>query len=700
MADLLFKKGSYAEFKSKILDQNAATEGALYFTENEGSLYLGIADGKVKRIQGTLHQYDTLTDFAEGITPPYSTDVVYFIADRNALVRWDGSQWIQLNATAKDVSDRFTTIEGLIATNTTNIGELQTQVGTNTAAIAANAKAITDLDAALSEDIEDLDKRVTKNTEDIATKAAQSDFNTLKGRVDEAETAISENTTAIGQNAEAIATKASQADLTALTDRVAQNETDIEGLKEAVGTKASQSDFDTLKGRVDEAENAISENTAAIDKNAKAIEKNAADIETINTTKASQEDLNSLSGTVSNISNALNTKANQSDLQTVQGDVSELQTSVAELQESKVDVVEGKGLSTNDFTDALLEKLNGIDDNATHIEVDSELNATSTNPVENQAITAKLGEIDSLLEEHGTNIENLANNLENYVLKETYEEDMADINKAIDDINDLLGGNSGTSVNERLTALETDNTQNKKDIAQNASDISELSNATSDLTTRMEAAEGAIESAAGRLDTAESRLNGLDTKTDTTNTAVTNLTTRVETNEGKIATLISDANEIKNTLSTKADQATVEQLSKDLKAEIDADILAANAMTYKGGVASDVELTAKSPAIGDTYVVTSAFGDYQPGDLLIAVSTDESEVDGVIPADKLEWDHVATGYSDVHDPKLVVENNQIILRDFADNDLGVAVISSASNNITVNTVNDNVITLGLQWDTF
>jgi hypothetical protein len=49
---------------------------------------------------------------------------------------------------------------------------------------------------------------------------------------------------------------------------------------------------------------------------------------------------------------------------------------------NKVDKVEGKGLSSNDFTTAEKEKLAGLN----NITVDSSLSSTSTNPVENKAI--------------------------------------------------------------------------------------------------------------------------------------------------------------------------------------------------------------------------------------------------------------------------------------------------------------------------
>ncbi len=98
-------------------------------------------------------------------------------------------------------------------------------------------------------------------------------------------------------------------------------------------------------------------------------------------------------------------------------------TTARELLEGKVDKVTGKGLSTNDFTDALLTKLNGIqagaevnvqaDWNVTDsssdayiknkptippgVTVDSALSSTSTNPVQNRIINSALdGKVDKV----------------------------------------------------------------------------------------------------------------------------------------------------------------------------------------------------------------------------------------------------------------------------------------------------------------
>lgn len=110
---LLFKKGSYADLKANVITNNKATEGAFYVTEDEGCLYLGQTGGTLKRIQGSVLFFDTLTRFENEVVkaPPYSTDVIYFVAAENALVRYTGSEWKVLNADPAEVSTTLTAIQ-------------------------------------------------------------------------------------------------------------------------------------------------------------------------------------------------------------------------------------------------------------------------------------------------------------------------------------------------------------------------------------------------------------------------------------------------------------------------------------------------------------------------------------------------------------------------------------------------------------
>ena len=58
--------------------------------------------------------------------------------------------------------------------------------------------------------------------------------------------------------------------------------------------------------------------------------------------------------------------------------------------DTKVDKIDGKTLSTNDFTNVLKSKLDGIAEDANKTVVDFELSTTSTNPVQNAVVTTKI----------------------------------------------------------------------------------------------------------------------------------------------------------------------------------------------------------------------------------------------------------------------------------------------------------------------
>lgn len=65
-------------------------------------------------------------------------------------------------------------------------------------------------------------------------------------------------------------------------------------------------------------------------------------------------------------------------------------TRIKGLLEGYVEEEVGKGLSTNDFTNELKNKLDGIAEGATKVIVDSTLSSTGTNPVQGATIYAEL----------------------------------------------------------------------------------------------------------------------------------------------------------------------------------------------------------------------------------------------------------------------------------------------------------------------
>lgn len=552
MADLLLKKGSFTEFKTKVFDPENniknAVEGALYFTEDEGGLYLGKADKTVVRIQGTVHQYDTLKDFAEGTQPPYSKDIVYFIADKDALVRWNGSAWVQLNTPAA-----------------------------TSAQMAADIKDNAESISGLSDNLSDLTDTVAANKEAIEATVAGID-----GRLTTAEGAIA---TLQGE----IVLKATQEDLEKLAETVTEQGDLIAGITQNYVTNET---FNTT------------------------VEGINADIKEINDALGLGDDA---TGTIANRLGAL-----EADNVTNKENIAANAEDIKNLQD---------GLSDTN------EAVEGLDGRLTTAE----------------------GEIDTLQQ---------------------------DLDKAEEDLGKLT---------ERVTTAEGEIDTLQGEMTQAKSDISGLQDAVNDLQ-----GDSATKEELEQVNTnLTNEINDLKTKTDNTNTALDNLTTRVGTAEGTIAGHTESLSQINNTLITLATKEELSDLSDELKAEIDADIMAANAMTYKGGVDGDTKvLPTADVTVGDTYVVTKEFvlGDktVQPGDLLIAQGT---EVNGAIDPDTLVWDHVATGYSSVHNPKLEVNDNAIVLTDFANNPLGEVTLNSNSENIVI-TTDGSTINFDFKWGTF
>lgn len=67
------------------------------------------------------------------------------------------------------------------------------------------------------------------------------------------------------------------------------------------------------------------------------------------------------------------------------------------VDDNKVDKISGKGLSTNDYTTAEKNKLAGIADGANKTIVDSELSASSTNPVQNKVVNTAISNLSALV---------------------------------------------------------------------------------------------------------------------------------------------------------------------------------------------------------------------------------------------------------------------------------------------------------------
>lgn len=112
-----------------------ATEGALYFTKDEG-VYLGLADGSYHRY-GDFIQVNAVSDLP---VAGAHVNCMYYCVAENILAKWDGTQWVQINkqktlaelgGVAKSVYEaKIADLEKADTTNATAISNLKTLVGT------------------------------------------------------------------------------------------------------------------------------------------------------------------------------------------------------------------------------------------------------------------------------------------------------------------------------------------------------------------------------------------------------------------------------------------------------------------------------------------------------------------------------------------------------------------------------------------
>ena len=155
--NLNFKWGLHANLPDGTSGKRVEV-GTLYFTKDEGGLYLGVAETqKPKRIQGVVQYYADLTQFKTDVVPPYSTDVIYYIASENALVKWTGETigsdgsiqsgaFTVLNVTASD----FAGLTEVVSGNTGAINSLRADLGNKDENGAPAFDRIISLEAAVS----------------------------------------------------------------------------------------------------------------------------------------------------------------------------------------------------------------------------------------------------------------------------------------------------------------------------------------------------------------------------------------------------------------------------------------------------------------------------------------------------------------------------------------------------------------------
>ena len=271
MSNLNFKWGNHAGLPKSLAAQDV---GALFFTKDEGALYLGVESGKApRRIQGTVQYYADLSQFKSDVLPPYSADVIYYIASENALVKWSGEkiaadgnktsgEFVVLNVTASEFTTKVTQLSGEIAANASDITTLNTQVGTNE---KENTTAFGRIKS-LEESVKTLEGLLGLGggTEGATIEQRIAILESWKGDIDSWKTTISStvssHTTDITANASAISDNAAA---------IEQNKTDIADVVGRVTTAESdistaKTDISGLKTKMSAAEGTIANHTQTL----------------------------------------------------------------------------------------------------------------------------------------------------------------------------------------------------------------------------------------------------------------------------------------------------------------------------------------------------------------------------------------------------------------------------------------------------
>lgn len=686
MANLLFKKGLLARLPE------TKVAGTVYVTTDERSMYVDISDSERIRIQGSVLYYSTLQEFYNNTKPPYSTDVIYFIEkDKdgkqfNALMRWDGSKWVQLNATAESVQAAITSLQTAINETNGVVDVIKGYVGVP----AAEDQEATGLHAAVNA------AQAQANLGVANAAIADGKAVAAQGTAD---TALANAATAQG------AAEAAQGTANEAKGKAEANARAIQNINTALEGKASVSDFNTLKGRVDTAETDIDNVEARV----KAIEDAPYATEADVTEVA--DDLTELSGIVTNIQTEIGVPANAEENQFATG----LYAKIAEAK-AAASVADGKGQSA----------LNAIGDETNGLVKDIKDNKKAAAEADRKAVAAQ-STADGAAAKADENagainiLSGVVGNTEGGLVKDVADNakaiedivaeigdadsgmkkdiaDNADAIKALEDILGISGETEGETIDGRISDLEQWQEEQGPVISKNTQDIGTINGQISTINGQITGLDTRLGTAEGTITNHGTRLNTLE------NTTIPALTNRVKANEddileinGKLE-LVATKDELKTAKETLEEQ--IDGVQSTLETQLNTHILAANAMRYKGAVEDFDSLPTENVEIGDTYIASKAFkiGERQvyAGDLLVAEGTENA-------SGKLEtitWTVVDTGYIENHENSLSLENGNIImLKSHLGEQLGAITVASTSENVKISSTNGQ-LSVGLEWAEF
>lgn len=710
MAKLLFNKGTYSALQAKIANGDTFTDGALYLTTDEGSLYLGNGSKSLTRIQGSVLFFESLEAFTNETKPPYSTDVIYFIAKSNALVRWNGEKWIQLNETADGVkaivtelqgkidelSGKVTTAEGKINTLTENLASLTTEVGTKATA------------AALTEEVSRAKAAEKALTDDVAAlKTADTD---IKASIKTNADAIGVLQTTVAANAKAISneTAAREAAIKTLTDgKVDQTAYDkkVDELTKSIASAASaasnaQDSADAASGAAANAQSAATkaQNTADAAAKAAADEKTRATGAEAALQTAIEAEAERAQGQEGTLSAAIDTKLSKAG-DTMGGNLAMGNHKITGLKAPEVDTDAANKKYVDDKVIEINSAASDLEERVAAVETKASNNASgiSSNKTAIDGLTTTVSSQGTRLATAEANIKANVNSIAEKVDKTAYATDKAGLEADIETAQKAADAaqQAADGVAARTATLEK-NSATKTELSTAQKALEEK------ITAASEAAAAAQETATtanGKADANTKAISTLGDTLDVYKSEVSKGYVKVDGSNAMTGALKMGGKQINNVADPTAAQDAA------TKAYVDNAMKTADAMTFKGVLGTN-PLTLPTGEVnkGDTYKVGVA-GTYagivaKVGDLFIYNGAD---TDKAVAA---SWVHVSSGYEDDYLQKLRVktDENKIYLTDGINDDItgaqGSFSIKSNNDNLTITVSSDGVITADLVWGTF
>jgi hypothetical protein len=756
---LNFKYGKFENLPARTSDTN----GTIYITTDEKAMYVDLDNQRIRLSQIiTLSSHDWQT-----LPPPYSTEAFYYVSDANALLKYTGSAWIQLNST-KDLTDALSGLGflGVLASKPSNtsgtkgqictvgstnyiytgsewvscgtvgaeILDLATIVGGHTQTIGTHSQAIADLkskDTAIEGTIDLISKAMgyVGSGADLPKSANEGDIfihgTTVKVYCKNPATATTASWNALGNDSKRLE------DLRARVEVVAA----AAGDKSAV--EKLTKDLATLQQTV----NGI---TAASLGVGDFKDKTVAGIKTSFTGAVEDGNEGFVTGdatwdAILAAKNALLGQANYTGtIKGAYGEADKAKQAASTAQQTADAITEGAStLTTLKKVEEKFSKLKVADlTDASSLATDTELAAAKTTILgKNADNTDYAGTVKGAYESASSaaqaagraqqTADAITTGATTLTTLKKVEEKFAALTVA--DITDA----SSLATDSELAAAKT------AILGKNA-----------DNTNYAGTVKGAYEAAAsasGAASTAQQTANAITQGTQTyTNlkkvedklkalkvsdiTDASSLATDLELAAAKTAVLGTNtdgsnyAGTVKGAYDAAAEAAAAagraQQAANDVQDNIVSKMQAADAMQYKGTVASASALPTANVSIGHTYKATAKFKlnttDIYIGDLLIAKAKDSSvkeDSNGYLPSNGIAWDHVPSGYVADYNPKMTVAgstNSADINLTSAHSattgsgDLGDFQISGAANSaITISVASgSNNVTIGMTWGTF